>query len=190
MLRCSAQRQQSNFWIDVEQVNMANKGRWRFGARKHSGSSGDAETHGTVTTTCTASDDHDLKTQSRFIRTLTAGFRIKSSKKNDEEPDKYAHLHRPFNHQNLKYQRMFSKWSFGSRRVSYGERSNISSISPCQSRHGSIDSNYLHHHRHDHSHGDRRDIYHHPRFNSSLIHNAPREIPGEESARDRGSVDY
>ncbi|KAK6067295.1 hypothetical protein SCUP234_11670 [Seiridium cupressi] len=155
-------------------------GLWR---RKQSASSGESSNvSGTVTPV--SSEGQDLsKTPSRLMKTLTVGLRSSKPKKPKESPNDFR-LNRPFTEQNLEHQKIFDAFtfSFGRRKLSHGGRSNISGISPSASRNNSVDSAALplsNHHQH---HGDRRDT--HPRFNNSLVDEAPQEVPGEESDRE------
>ncbi|ORY69881.1 uncharacterized protein BCR38DRAFT_481042 [Pseudomassariella vexata] len=158
---------------------MGLKSKWRIGGRKPSSSSGENDTTGSLTPTDSEGPDL-VKTQSRFMRTLTGGFKSSKAKKRTTEGDAYAHLNRPFTQQNLEHQKLLSSfvWSFGNRKPSHGGRSSASGISPSASRHASVDSNYL-----STSHGERREP--HTRFRSSLAHESPREVPGEESDREQ-----
>ncbi|KAK8055504.1 hypothetical protein PG993_000731 [Apiospora rasikravindrae] len=172
------------------------KTKWWSHGRKPSTSSGENETAGTGTVTPDSEgQEPGSKSPSRFIRTLT-GFRPSRSSKKDKasrgggDDGSYAHLERPFTQQNLEHQKILNAFafSFGSskkqRRTSHGAHSHMSGISPCASRNTSVDGASLSATR---SHGsDRRET--HPRFSSSLAHNAPQEVPGEESDQERGPV--
>ncbi|KAI1877956.1 hypothetical protein JX265_002326 [Neoarthrinium moseri] len=157
-------------------------GRWR---RKQSGSSGDSNTLSESTTT-EGSESRDLtKTSSGIMRALTGGFRSSSKPKKSKESPEDARLNRPFTHQNLEHQKILNAFAFnfGKRKLSHGARSSVSGVSPGASRNASFDSHHLPPTGLSHHHGDRRDT--HPRFNSSLAGQAPREVPGEESDKEQ-----
>jgi hypothetical protein len=163
---------------------MAIMGKWRIGGRKQSGSSGENEDgpSGTVTPDGSSEGQELTKAPSRFLRTLRSGLRSSGSKQGKERDD-YAHLNQPFSQTNLEHQKLLSAfaWNFGKRRPSHGGRSSISGISPSASRNASVDSGHFPPYR-----GDMRDA--HPHFSSSLIRDAPQEVPGEESDREQGGV--
>ncbi|OTA66595.1 hypothetical protein K449DRAFT_234963 [Hypoxylon sp. EC38] len=148
-------------------------GRWTFPpSRKESlASSGGNRSTGSTTPIDNETQD-PAKTQSRFLRSFTGGFKSSKSKKSNER-DELAHLNRPFNQQNLEHQKILSafEWNFSSKRKSsQGGRSSISDISPSASRHASV----------DHSHMiDSMEA--HPRVNSTIIHEPHREDPREGS---------
>ncbi|KAK8095808.1 uncharacterized protein PG998_002438 [Apiospora kogelbergensis] len=165
------------------------KSRWWSHGRKPSTSSGENETAGTGTVTPDSSvggQEPGSKSPSRFIRTL-AGFRSRKDKRSSNND--YSHLDRPFTQQNLEHQKILNGFAFNfgkkqQRRTSHGAHSYASGISPCASRNTSVDGASLSITR---SHGSsRRET--HPRFSSTLAHDAPREVPGEESDQERGPV--
>ncbi|KAI1417755.1 hypothetical protein F5Y13DRAFT_62132 [Hypoxylon sp. FL1857] len=145
-------------------------GRWTFpSSRKQSStSSGGNRTTGSTTPTDNETQD-PTKTQSRILRSFTGGFKSSKPKKSTER-DELAHLNKPFSQQNLEHQKILNafEWNFSStRRSSQGGRSSISDISPCASRHASVD------------HGRMNNPMETSQINSALIHQSPQEDPRE-----------
>ncbi|KAI0382916.1 hypothetical protein F5Y04DRAFT_35183 [Hypomontagnella monticulosa] len=156
-------------------------GRWTFptSRRQSAASSGGNRTNGTTTPTDNESQD-PVKTPSRILRTLTGGFKSHKSRKSDERnEDSFGHLNKPFTRQNLEHQKILNafEWNFGRRKMSHGGRSSMSGISPSASRNTSVD------HGHMSQHSDPTEP--HPRFDSTLVHEPPREDPREESEKGR-----
>ncbi|KAI2636394.1 hypothetical protein GGS26DRAFT_493384 [Hypomontagnella submonticulosa] len=154
-------------------------GRWTFPtSRKQSAaSSGGNRTNGTITPIDNESQD-SVKTQSRLLRTLTGGFKSHRSRKSDERNDNsYTHLNKPFTRQNLEHQKILNafEWNFGKRKLSHSGRSSMSGISPNASRNTSVDRGRI---------SLRSDPTEpHPRFDSTLVNEPPREDPREESEK-------
>ncbi|KAI1105952.1 hypothetical protein F4804DRAFT_303011 [Jackrogersella minutella] len=155
-------------------------GRWTFPtSRKQSSASSSGTNRTNGTTTPTDNEAQDLTkspSQYRFLRTLTGSFTSHKSKKSSVERDELAHLNKPFNQQNLEHQKILSafEWNFGRTKTNQS-RSSMSGISPSASRTTSVD------HGHTSRHFDTTQT--HPRFDSTLNHQSPRENPREESRK-------
>ncbi len=135
-------------------------GKWRLSrGRKGSNSSAEQDASTNGTTTPVESEGRSItkaqppEPRSSVLRTLTGSFKSSGSLKPQRPPPKiitekdqeYARLHKPFTKQNLEHQKILSafEWNFGARSTDQGAMSIHSSVSPCTSRHGSVDHDHL-----------------------------------------------
>ncbi|KAI1144013.1 hypothetical protein F5Y05DRAFT_363384 [Hypoxylon sp. FL0543] len=150
-------------------------GRWTFPTSRKQSSASSSGKRTTGSSTPTDSEAQDpVKTQSRFLRSFTGGFKPNKPKKSNER-DEYPHLNKPFSQQNLEHQKILNafEWNFSSKRKSsQGGRSSISDISPSATRHASVDHSHM---------TDPMETR--PRIGSILINESPREDPREGSDR-------